>query len=73
MQVVLIGHSMGGYTNMELMESFPEKIALAMFVSTTGTPSGVAYTDSPLFDLVRSKPSVTPSKYSSKKPCVHTV
>lgn len=53
MQVVLVGQSMGGFTNLELMEGFPEKIALAIFVAAPVTPSGVAYGESPVFDMVR--------------------
>jgi pimeloyl-ACP methyl ester carboxylesterase len=51
-QVVLIGHSKGGYTNLELMEKFPQKIALAVFVSASMSPSGVPFHGSPVADLV---------------------
>lgn len=51
-KVVLIAHCMGGYTNLELMERFPQKIALAIFVSASVTPSGVALLDSPLGDMM---------------------
>lgn len=51
-KVVLVGQSMGGFTNLEVMENFPEKIALAIFVAAPVTPSGVAYTESPVFDMM---------------------
>lgn len=52
-QVVLVGHSLGGFANLMLAERFPDKIDLAVFVTAIATPSGVSLTQATtLFKLV---------------------
>lgn len=53
LQVVLVGHSMGGIANLMLMEMFPHKIDVAVFVAAVVIPSGVSlFDDTTLLNLV---------------------
>jgi pimeloyl-ACP methyl ester carboxylesterase len=62
LQVVLVGHSMGGFANLMLMERFSHKIDFAVFVSAVLAPSGVPFhQDLPLLKLVRSRLSLVAS------------
>ena len=55
MQVVLVAHSMGGLTALQLMESFSSKIGLTIFVSAVLTASETPVFFNPtLSDLVNS-------------------
>jgi pimeloyl-ACP methyl ester carboxylesterase len=53
-QVVLVGHSLGGLSCLQFLEAFPHKIGLVIFLAAVVTPSGSSMTDSgPLTDLVQ--------------------
>ncbi|KAG0602080.1 hypothetical protein M758_11G158700 [Ceratodon purpureus] len=52
-KVVLIGHSLGGLSCLQFMETFSQKIGLVIFLSAVLTPSGSPMSDSgPLTDLL---------------------
>ena len=53
LQVVLVGHSMGGLSTLLAMERHSHKIGLAIFVAAVVTPSGKALADTPLHAMVR--------------------
>jgi len=53
LQVVVIGHSMGGLSCMQLTESFSHRIGLVIHVATVVTPNAVSVMDcSELSELV---------------------
>lgn len=47
LQVVLIGHSLAGLTNLQIMEHYPHKVGLAIAISSMVVPSGVKVTEYP--------------------------
>lgn len=50
----LVGHSMAGFALAQIMERFPHKINLAVFMSAVLSGSGLSLNDdAPLFGIVR--------------------
>lgn len=55
-KVVLVGHSMAGFALAQIMEKFPHKISLAVFISAVLSGSGVSLNDdTPLFGIMTSQ------------------
>lgn len=68
LQVVLVGHSMAGLANVMLMERFPHKIDLAVFVAALVVPSGIAFSHAmPLRGRVMHASSHSPTASNSPK------